>query len=193
MPLDPSADIESVLYRHPEHARLIGELIAQWSEVEMRLSFFLTLWVDSPIIRPMVYAIESSGARIEAMRAAMLSLEHENTEAQEEINELMDDVKQLLRQRNKYAHSYYRGMRDGTLDMVSLKDHTATKLPLHDIKHQCRAMRRMVLRVQQLIEARLVTRPPEPGEAPVERQDSSGSASARADPLPPGRQKPPGR
>ncbi len=171
-PLGPA-----IIERFPEHARLIGFFIAEWSQVEhnLVLIFAICLEAPSPVVRPMLYAIESSGARLEAMIAALKQLFAEDAETRELLVELFDQAKSLLHQRNKFAHSLYGVSATGEMAILGIRKQTASDLPLHDLQDQFNRIRRLSHRSSQMLAVALgrwKDRPP----APEPSEPSEGSA-----------------
>src|SRR4051812_2656665 len=63
----------SLLEQYPKHAQMIGCVTAEWSQIEYPLTSLvgMTLGMPSRVIDGILYAIDSSGARLKALRAAI--------------------------------------------------------------------------------------------------------------------------
>lgn len=147
-----------LLEEFPEHAKTIALIIATWSQIEFNLSLFLaaSLRADRGIIQPMIYAIESSGARMEAIRTALLRI-YPGEKAAKFIGDLMAEASQLLVQRNKYAHAYY-GQIDEPKELALIGLHEKRKttvVPLHDLAHQYERMKKLSHRTAVLVAAEM--------------------------------------
>src|SRR5262245_17223597 len=66
----------SPLEEFPEHAQLISYIIAEWSQIEHKLAIWLGLRLsaDNQIIAPMVFALETSRARLDLIAAGLRHL-----------------------------------------------------------------------------------------------------------------------
>ncbi|MEX2109083.1 MAG: hypothetical protein WD802_00570 [Gemmatimonadaceae bacterium] len=117
--------------------RYVGLIIAAFSECEVKLITLLSmeLGLRFGTVADMLYAIESSGARLEAMRAAFCS-HMPDTGRLPEIVDLVDEAQSLLTQRNKFAHSIYAEGEHGEMAIIGMRRNEAVDLPLHDLKHQ---------------------------------------------------------
>ena len=128
----------AIIEQYPEHARLIGSIIAEWSRIEHNLVLLLaaTLETDAAIIRPMIYATESSRGRLQALRAAFEVKMRGNARVLGEMQKMLDEVGAVLTQRNKFAHALYGISGTGELSILGVKSGEANDLPIHDLEHQ---------------------------------------------------------
>ena len=157
LPLDDDGRREPSMFESfPEHAKAIAFIIAEWNQIEFSLSGLLSLHirVAPAAVRSMVYAIESSGGRLDLMRAAFTNLES-NAEDRAEILGILDEAQSVLRQRNKYAHGLFGKSPDGGLALFGLRRDEVTDLPLHDLNHQVNRVRDLSFRVRKLASKRL--------------------------------------
>lgn len=150
LPGDPA-----ITEQFPEHMKLVGNLVSEWSQVEHKLVVLLSylMSADAEIIRPMLYAIESSSARLDAIRAALLVLLHGNDQWLEVLTPLMDKAGSLLAQRNKYGHALYGMTGKGELGFVRVSKNQVTAVPLHDLEHQFGRMKELAGEIGALIPA----------------------------------------
>lgn len=132
-----------MLEHFPEHARIIGCLIAEWTHVEYRLILMLALASHAPndVVMPMLYAVQSSKGRLEAMQAAYLRIIPDEPR-RTQIMEVLDRARSLLTMRDKYAHALYGWYDpDGpheTLSIIGQGSRVGHDLPLYDLQHQYR-------------------------------------------------------
>lgn len=105
----------------PEHARLLGCIVAETSSIEFALVNLLarSLNTTEDIIFPMVYAIASTRARLDAM-AAVFTRVVKGEARLEEIREMLKEADTLLRLRNNYAHALFVGDREGRVPFVTM-------------------------------------------------------------------------
>src|SRR5262245_29794224 len=94
---------------YPEHARLIGCLIAEWTAIEYKLMWLASfrMGVNARVVQPMIYGIDSSNARLESLRGAFMAIHNKSEAMRSEMEATLSESKQLLTQRNKYAHAIY--------------------------------------------------------------------------------------
>jgi len=113
-----------ILERFPEHARLIGLIIAAWNTTENTLVNLLafSLHADAKIVAPMLYAIQMPRARLQAIEAGLLELYTGPTQGQE-MKALLDEARAVLDRRNFFAHAVYGAPDDAKNPVVvSMKD-----------------------------------------------------------------------
>ena len=138
MPIDPTGASDPMLIEgFPDHLRLIGLIVVAWSDVEYKLVslFALTLRIPMETARAAFYAIESSGARLDVLRATLpTAIDDDNSRT--EVIDLLHEAQSLLAQRNKFAHSIYGHTPEGEMSILGLRRGSATDLPLHDLTHQ---------------------------------------------------------
>jgi hypothetical protein len=179
----------TIIEGYPDHARIIGYIIAEWTQVEFKLIMWLAfcLRLDRMIIKPMLYAIETSRGRLEAMTSAFLVLFKEEPE-RSEVLAILTEAKSLLNQRNKFAHAAYAKSSTGELAIVKPRTDEAVELPVHDLRHQFERMRALSDRIGQKLRPFFGKLPLTPFAAPATQQNPSGSDSVRIHPSP---QEPP--
>jgi len=193
LPLDPQgANDPLVIEVFPDHLRLIGLIIAAWSEVEYKLIGLLAIELRASMdtVTAMIYALESSGARLEVIAAAFTTLA-EDESARIEAAATITEAQSLLRQRNKFAHALYGESSKGEMAILSLQKGTAVELPLHDLKHQFERMKQLSYRVGRELSIRAGLFQEQLSEqhgSDVLRSIESSLGGVRAHPSPP---KPP--
>ncbi|MDP9202600.1 MAG: hypothetical protein M3P26_11805 [Gemmatimonadota bacterium] len=141
LPIDPkAADDPAIIEAFPNHMRLIGSIIAEWSHVEYKLAMLLAMGLRCPqqTVAAMLYAIESSGARLDVIEAVF---RHFKEPARSEASALIEEARSMLVQRNKFAHSIYGESADGGLAIVGIRRDSAGDLPEHDLRHQFERMK----------------------------------------------------
>lgn len=141
----------ALVEQFPDHMRVIGCLIAEWSHVEYKLVVLLSLAakVDLRAMQTMLYAVESSRARLSVIRAMFTYLKDDVRRT--EALDLLDEAGSLLQQRNKYAHALYGESGSGEIAIVGVKDRTGVDMPLHDITHQFTRMKALSFRVGRML------------------------------------------
>lgn len=148
----------AVIELMPEHARLIGFLVAEWTQIEYKLTMYLALCLhaEARYIQPMIYAIESSKARINAVGAALRELV-DNEPGRLWVEHTLTEAEKLLQQRNKYAHGMYGvDATSGECTLIGMGGRRETKLaPLHDLEHQFERMKALSHRLGVAIAAEL--------------------------------------
>jgi hypothetical protein len=174
LPASENAIDPTAMERFPEHARLIGCFIAEWSVAEHWLALWLGLQLsdDAAIIRPMIYAIESSRARVDAMAAAMDQLFARDQRARLKVAEVFKEALQLLTLRNRYAHGYFGDDPDsGELAITSpASAKRPINIPVHELKHHFERLKRFSHRMSLIVAAEIglpLRGPHEPGSVPA--------------------------
>jgi hypothetical protein len=138
--------VTGLLEEFPEHAKLIAYIVSEWTALEHKLAL-LTMFAANHAperfaIRSMIYAIESSKARLDAMHAAMLSLAQSEGIQVSALSTMFDGARQLLTQRNRYAHAMYgKNGSTGELIRIDLKSDESVEVPLYDLEQQFQRMR----------------------------------------------------
>jgi hypothetical protein len=132
---------------------------------------------DRHIIFPMVYAIQSSNARVGAMKAALSQLISIGSQIDAlKVDDVFDRAEKMLRMRDKYAHARY-----GWFDAVAPGDKlwvigqgtkASHELPLHDLMHQLDRAKELHQDVQSLVDSEL-----EHYLTPAERHRLRGASS----------------
>lgn len=180
----------AIIERYPDQARLIGSIVAEWSQVEHNLVMLLGLSMkaDAEIIRPMLYAIESSGARLDVISAAFAVLMKDRPEVWAEMEAVLTEAKKVLVQRNKYAHSFYGVSGTGELAVLGFRRGEANDLPLHDLKYQFDRVRELskAVSISLAFALGLAKTPPLASPLPLASPETKGVESdARAGPASP--------
>ena len=188
-------DGRAILEAFPKHAQAIGALIAEYAIVEQKLALLLSFLMGTRkgVVMPMVYAIESSKARLEAMRAAMRSIMIAKSPDQWDFwNGLFDEARRLLTQRNKYAHAVFSVTKQsGTLMKTDPATFDVSPVPLHDVQHQLERMKvhsqALVLALKPFLEhAREQHKASgQPAPQPPTEPDSESARTRRPPPKPP--------
>lgn len=188
---------ESVLDAFPEHAKLIACLLAEYSALEHKLATMVAWSMGNRkgVAIPMIYAVESSRARLEAMRAALIVLMKQYApDTVASFNGLFDAARGLLMQRNKYAHALFgKNTKTGELMRIDPANYEATEVPLHDIQHQLDRMKEHSFQVGKLLEPVLAkVREQRRASAPPDHalQDELGLDDAQSHPPQPEPPKP---
>jgi hypothetical protein len=163
-PLDGREIGANVLEAYPEHAQLIRCIVAGWSQLEMRLVVWLQALFssDAPALEPMIYAIESSRARIDAMQSAFEQLMP--ADQLPHVRTLLRSAAKLLTVRNKYAHALYV-VTLNTRELAILKrggQSGFTRLPLSELTHQLQRMKEVSHAIGLASFAATQESPPEP-------------------------------
>ena len=96
------------LSKHPEHARVLGEIAGTWALVEHQLCMSLSAILRAPPWRTQAayYAIINNKARIDMIKAAskeMIGLAEFGTR----FSELLDRASKAADHRNKYIHKLW--------------------------------------------------------------------------------------
>src|ERR1019366_3572877 len=154
------------LEHFPEHAKLIAFIIAEWSHIEYHLIVMLASVsrAKQGIIHPMLYAVQSSASRLEAMKAAFGKLVFDEPR-RTKIMQALDDARGVLTYRDKLGHALYGWFDvDGPhndLAIVSQTDRRPSHvLPLHDLQHQYQRSKELNQRVASLMLFELLPRLP---------------------------------
>jgi len=124
------------LSQYPEYARLVGEIVAMWSQIELRLSILFGILLRSPPWQAWeaFFAITNAKARIDMLRALAVALDDRIPEKRDLI-ELLNRAQRAPAARHGYAHRpwlEYKG-KLYQMDMPavpieeSAKHHVATK------------------------------------------------------------------
>jgi hypothetical protein len=149
----------TILELFPDHAKLIGCFIAEWSVAEHYLAVWLALRLkaDAHIIRPMIYAIESSRARIDVMATAMDQLFALDSGAQRQLAEIFKEAGNLLTLRNRYAHAYYGEDRDSKELAITAPASAKrpTNLPLHELNYHFERLRKFSAKLGLIVAAEM--------------------------------------
>ncbi len=161
----PTDPWKSSLAEHPDHARMLGMLVASWNALESYWAGVVTVVcnADGHIIHAMLYALESPRARLHAIRAALELLVDDEVELAE-IASAMDETEKVLTKRNNLAHARYMAAEDGSLRIVRLKEfHLALEkinrqLPLKELEAAFERSRHLEERVVKLLSDRLRAR-----------------------------------
>lgn len=134
--IDPSP-----LEAYPEHAKYIAYIIAEWSQIELRLAMWVAtrMLADQHIVLPMIYALETSRARLDVMAAALRGLIGvERPIALGKLDKLLSEASQLLTLRVRYAHGHFGPDRDSLeLAIAPLwgSKRKPINIPLHELKY----------------------------------------------------------
>jgi hypothetical protein len=126
----------SDLEEFPEHARLIGLIVAEAAAFEHGLIKMLALTIGQRemAIYPIIYAIHSGNGRLEAMARGFERMEPDKDRLAL-IHIAIERAKDLLPKRNKYAHGLYEsGMYGfpeskipGVIGLMSMKNAGSSK------------------------------------------------------------------
>lgn len=188
----------SFLEEFPDHAKAIACLIAEYSAIEHRLATLAAAFMGNRkgVALPMIYAIESSRGRLEAIRAAILAVVRSiRPDSEAAMNQLVDETAKLLTQRNKYAHAVFgKNTRTGALMVLNPSNWESTELPLHDVQHQLKRMKDHSALVHQILAPVYEAMRKEPPATSPQLADAPpnqpGSDDAQSHPIPPGPPKP---
>lgn len=194
LPSDPmGADDPLIVEAYPEHFQIIGFFIAGWSELEYKLMAFLAVELQIPlkIVTAMMYAIESSGARLDVMRAVFGQAP--DSPVKTEYLDFLTEAGSILTQRNKFAHAIYAEGHNYELAILGMRRDSASDLPVHDLKHQLGRLKNLSYRVGRNLAIRagiFSEQPTEQHASDVQRKLESMKADARSHPSPRPPQKP---
>lgn len=128
----------SPLEAFPEHARLIAYIIAEWSQIEYKLAMWLALRLsaNNDIILPMVYALETSRARLDVMATALRQLLGQHPSVKGRLDKMLIEAGQVLTLRNRYAHAHFGPDADSReLAIAGMGKKPPTNVPLHELTH----------------------------------------------------------
>lgn len=193
---------ETALDAFPEHAKLIACLIAEYSAMEHKLATMVAWSMGNrkDVVLPMIYAVDSSRARLEAMRAALIVLmEQRAPDTVPRFNALFDTARALLTQRNKFAHALFgKNTKTGELMRIDPSNYDSTEVPLHDIQHQLNRMKDHSFQVGQMLEPlleklraqRQASAPPAPAPQGEQGLGDAQSHPPQPGPPPPSPEKP---
>jgi hypothetical protein len=147
----------TALERFPEHARLIGCIIAEWTVIESELISLLAVMseVQRDVVSGMLTAIQSSSARLTAMEVGFARLLGSRPEASE-LAALLKETRGLLLQRDRYAHALFawRQPDESTpeiLVVIGRGSRPGYDLPLHDLEHQFKRFKSVGGRVGTMV------------------------------------------
>jgi len=132
-----------ILDEYPDHARLIGLIIAEWAHIEWRLVFTLQNYFedDALAVESMLFTVESSRARLQVLQIGFAHVLSQDVLPRAEL--LIKRAGEILKLRNRYAHAIYGKDNDSKeLAIVTRgrKIHTVN-IPLHELKHHLEQMR----------------------------------------------------
>jgi hypothetical protein len=193
MPSGVDAVDPTMLEAFPEHAKIIAFIIAEWSQVEYKLGLWLALRLsaDGRIIQPMIYAIESSRARINAMHSAITHLLVHDPKSTKAVDAIFGEVSSMLNLRNRYAHAHFGRDSDSEELAIAAPPGKTTKpfnIPLHELQDHFSKMKRLSHKLGVILAAELklpLKGPDAPASIPAHplgmssvRQSGSDSASA---------------
>lgn len=136
--IDPSP-----LERFPEQAQTIAYVVAEWSQIDAKLTMWLALAMeeDGRIIRPMIQSIESSRARLDVTAAALRELVGDHPKMKGRLDDILKSAHSLLTLRNRYAHGHFGADRDS--GELALGGPKPMNLPIHEIKHHLSLMKKL--------------------------------------------------
>jgi hypothetical protein len=182
-PRDPHIVEPSVMEEFPEHAKFVGFIIAEWSQIEVKLTLILAakLSADQQIIIPMIAAIESSRARLNTIQAALYALAGPGTALRRRLGKVLEEADKLLTLRNRYAHAHFGPERESReLAITSLGGRTRPlSIPLHELKHHFERMKQLSHLLGVILAAELklpLMGPDSPSSVPTHPLDPSDSA-----------------
>jgi hypothetical protein len=189
LPLDPEgANDPALIEAFPEHARMIGYIVAEWSQVEYKTAALVAIALRVPfqVIADMVYALESGGARMDVMRGALSHLNEEP--ARSEVEALFTEADSLRHQRNKFAHGLYGHGPNRELVMHGVRKASLGEVPLHDLMHQYGRMKALSYRAGRLVSSladMFQEQPQGPGASASLPSTALGSTGPQSPPSPP--------
>src|ERR1700738_1781366 len=156
-PKDETTIGSSPLEAFPEHAQLITYVIAEWSQIEYRLALWLArrLSKDKHVILPMIYALETSRARLDIMAPGLRQLISE-PRVQGRLDKLLGEASQFLNLRNRYAHGHFGQDADsGELAIAGMGKKSPINIPLHELKDHCGRMKPLPHQLSVILAAEL--------------------------------------
>lgn len=160
-----------------EHCRLVGDLIITWSSIEHVLvtTLYTTMGDLSPMVHPMLYSVESSSARISALRKGLTFTAERRGWDITELEAIFKEAVGMLRVRNKYAHGVFVGTDEGP-ELVDYRESfpgSHTPVPLYDLQFQVDRARALEQRVMfYLVKNNLQIPPPPLSEAEDAMQEA---------------------
>jgi hypothetical protein len=150
----------SMLEAHPDYARLVGCIVAEWTSIEYTMTWLITSSMErhGRIIQAMVYAVAAGGARLAMMEAglrAIIPVRPGDTT----LDELFAEADRLLKRRNHFAHIHYArnakwdGVRTMKLKHLETDHPEASKeLPLKELADLFQRMKNFNVAVGGLIQ-----------------------------------------
>jgi hypothetical protein len=156
LPLTEGPPPPTMLEHYPDHARLIGCFIGEWTVLEYKLvcvaDMFLSM--QGGALAQVVYQLKSSRMRVDSLELLMTGIP-EKTELALELIEILGEAKKLLKIRDDYAHHLF-GRSPDTADLlkvgVTKDDHHA--VTLDDLTHQFNRLKRVSHRTGQVFALR---------------------------------------
>lgn len=127
----------TVMDKFPEHARLIGCIVAEWTQVEHKMVVLLCSMMqgdDSKAARAMLYALSTSLGRVQLIQAALAELSGDSEAARATIKEISDEATYQLGKRNDLAHALFGVTDDGKLGTFSYRRRKATEVKLDELE-----------------------------------------------------------
>jgi hypothetical protein len=109
------------LSAHPDHARYVACIIAQWNAIEDVATGLLSTFLGADLFTAaQIFAGVASGRRLELLTVAGRRFLAEQP-LREEFDKLMADLGERLASRNDYAHALYGVDEAGTLTIIRRK------------------------------------------------------------------------
>jgi hypothetical protein len=137
-PQDAKTIPPSPLEAFPEHAKYIAYIVAEWSQIEYKLAMWtaLRMSADKHVVMPMIYALETSRARLDVMAAVLRELVGDHPKVKGRLDKLLTEASQLLSLRVRYAHGHFGPDADSQeLAIAGMGKRQAINIPLHELKH----------------------------------------------------------
>jgi len=137
-PLDAKNVPPSPLEAFPEHAKHIAFIVAEWSQIEYKLAMWtaLRMSADQHVVLPMIYALETSRARLDVMAAVLSGLVGDHPKVKGRLERLLTEASQLLALRVRYAHGHFGPDADSQeLAIAGMGKRPPINIPLHELKH----------------------------------------------------------
>jgi hypothetical protein len=116
-------DGPSALETCPEHAKLLGLIVSEFSTVEHMLAVVVAPVVaplESEAVHLLIASAPTSSARLQLMRALFRKRDRSSDE-RKAMGDLINSVEKLMVRRNLYAHAHFGLTRTGELVMLNLK------------------------------------------------------------------------
>jgi len=110
------------LHKFPEHARLIGEIIGIWNDVEEHMAITLGYFLHRKVgmATAMLAGVHSSDARIRVFQAAGLGF-FTTKEDRTNFTTCITGLDNALTERNRLAHGVYQTDNKGRLVILNTK------------------------------------------------------------------------
>ena len=192
--LNPLQDDPNILDDFPEHARLIGCILAEWTQAEHKLVVALGAFIPGRgayAIRSMLYTLTTSRPRLQLIQAGLAEITSPSPETKAALQDIAEEAEALLHLRNDLAHALFARATKNRLATFSYKRGQSTVVTVEQLKETYGRMTRFSRRAGDLLHNALAIRQMRRAGVPpfvVQQIGRLGSERAQTDPPP---QEPP--